>query len=140
MNLCFVSLYLSLYGERHLTLLVLEYVLQGSGLYASIPTTLCTLKPQITRVDVQYTQFSTDASGHLDRIEVLDPSEVMDMPLPPSAQRSLVDDLLRASQLVERNHLGDSVRSFVDNVDGRRELNEILVRVRCGFFLLNSPR
>ncbi|KAJ2913925.1 hypothetical protein MD484_g6489, partial [Candolleomyces efflorescens] len=105
---------------------VLQYVLQGSGLYASIPTTVCTLKPQITRVDVHYTQFSTDVFGHLDRIEVLDPSEVMDMPLPPSAQRSLVDDLLRASQLVERNHLGDSVVSFLDDVDGRRELNEIL--------------
>ncbi|KAJ2936018.1 hypothetical protein H1R20_g1076, partial [Candolleomyces eurysporus] len=103
-----------------------QYILQGSGLYASIPTTICTLKPQITRVNVHYSQFSTDVSGHLDRIEVMDPLEVTDMSLNPTAQKSLIDDVLIASQLTERNTLGNSVVSFLDDVDGRRELNEIL--------------
>ncbi|RXW24500.1 hypothetical protein EST38_g1342 [Candolleomyces aberdarensis] len=82
-----------------------QYILQGSGLYASIPTTICTLKPQITRVNVHYSQFSTDVAEHLDRIEVLDPLEVMDMSLPPAAQKSLINEVLFASQLAERNTL-----------------------------------
>lgn len=131
----FCSSYDALTTKLILDYSCVEYILQGSGLYASIPTTICRMKPQVTRVLVRYTQFSTDKWGHLDRIEVLDPFEVMDLLLPPLAQKSLLDDLLKSSQLTERNTFGNSVVSFINDTDGARDLNEILVGTSSVMFL-----